>query len=150
MPRKTRPPTTACGNGAAPGLVLGHDVPAPAHVADRWFYLYLILDLYSRKIAGWEVRAEDDFGHAAYLVRRTAFTEGIATCDTKPFLHGDNGATLKAMTVLAMLHWLGVKPSYSRPRALPWAFFTSLSSAAGFASITNYPLETCEVFPQYI
>ena len=31
-------------------------------------------------------------------------------------LHGDNGATLEATTVLAMLHWLGVKPSYSRPR----------------------------------
>ena len=34
----------------------------------------------------------------------------------KPILHGDNGATLKATTVLMMLHWLGVKPSYSRPR----------------------------------
>jgi hypothetical protein len=31
-------------------------------------------------------------------------------------LHGDNGATVKATTVLAMLHWLGIKPSYSRPR----------------------------------
>ena len=29
---------------------------------------------------------------------------------------GDNGSTLKATTVLAMLNWLGVKPSYSRPR----------------------------------
>jgi len=35
----------------------------------------------------------------------------------KPVLHGDNGATLKATTVLAMLHWLGFKPSYSRTRA---------------------------------
>ena len=35
---------------------------------------------------------------------------------TKPVLHGDNGSTLKATTVLAMLYWLGVKPSYSRPR----------------------------------
>jgi len=34
----------------------------------------------------------------------------------RPFLHGDNGATLKATTVLAMLHWLKVKPLYSRPR----------------------------------
>ena len=34
----------------------------------------------------------------------------------RPVLHGDNGATLKATTVLAMLHWLGIKPSYSRPR----------------------------------
>ena len=34
----------------------------------------------------------------------------------KSVLHGDNGSTLKATTVLAMLSWLGVKPSYSRPR----------------------------------
>ena len=34
----------------------------------------------------------------------------------RPVLHGDNGATLKGTTVLAMLHWLGIEPSYSRPR----------------------------------
>ena len=72
--------------------------------------------IYSRKIVGWEVHGEDDSDHAAHLVRRTAFADGIATCATKPVLHGDNGATLNATTVLAMLHWLGVKPSYSRPR----------------------------------
>jgi transposase InsO family protein len=33
-------------------------------------------------------------------------------------LHGGNGATLTATTVLAMLHWLGIKPSYSRQRVL--------------------------------
>ena len=32
------------------------------------------------------------------------------------WLHGDNGATLKALTVLATLQRLGVSPSYSRPR----------------------------------
>ena len=82
----------------------------------RWFHLYLILDLYSRKIVGWEVHDTDDADHAAHLVRRTALAEGIAALSTKPVLHGDNGSTLKATTVLAMLHWLGVKPSYSRPR----------------------------------
>ncbi|MGF6605942.1 hypothetical protein OKW45_000842 [Paraburkholderia sp. WSM4175] len=49
--------------------------------------------------------------HAAYQVRRTALAEGIAALEAKAVLHGDNGATLKATTVLAMLHWLGVKPS---------------------------------------
>ena len=88
----------------------------PATVIGRWFYLYLILDLYSRKIVGWEVHDTDDSDHAAHLVRRTALAEGIAALATKPVLHGDNGSTLKATTVLAMLHWLGVKPSYSRPR----------------------------------
>jgi Integrase core domain len=34
----------------------------------------------------------------------------------KPVLHSDNGATLNATTVLAMLAWLGIRPSYSRPR----------------------------------
>ena len=88
----------------------------PTTIAGQWFYLYLILDLYSRKIVGWEVHDADDSDHAAHLVRRTALAEGIAGLATKPVLHGDNGATLKATTVLAMLYWLGVKPSYSRPR----------------------------------
>jgi transposase InsO family protein len=36
--------------------------------------------------------------------------------EQRPVLHGDNGATLKATTVLATLHWLKIRPSYSRPR----------------------------------
>lgn len=88
----------------------------PAIVVGRWFHLYLIMDLYSRKIVGWEVHDSDDSEHAKQLLKRTALAEGIAELDHKPVLHGDNGATLKATTVLAMLHWLGVKPSYSRPR----------------------------------
>jgi transposase InsO family protein len=114
-PRKSRPPTTHVASG--PRQVWCWDMTyLPAVVMGRWFYLYLILDLYSRKIVGWEVHAEDDSNHASHLVRRTALAEGIAALLTKPVLHGDNGATLKATTVLAMLNWLGVKPSYSRPR----------------------------------
>ena len=82
----------------------------------QWFYLYLILDVYSRKIVGFEVHETDSADHAVDLPRRTALSEGIHTIERKPVLHGDNGATMKATTVLAMLHWLGIKPSYSRPR----------------------------------
>ena len=114
-PKALRPPTTHIASTVRevwcwdmtylPALVIGH-----------WFYLYLILDLYSRKIVGWEVHDADNSEHAAHLVRRTALAEGIAALTAKPVLHGDNGATLKATTVLAMLNWLGVEPSYSRPR----------------------------------
>ena len=62
----------------------------PATVVGRWFHLYLILDLYSRKIVGWEVHDSDDSNHAAHLVKRTALAEGIAALETKPVLHGDN------------------------------------------------------------
>ena len=114
-PKTTRVPTTHIAT--APGQVWCWDMTyLPANVMGRWFHLYLILDLYSRKIVGAEVHDSDDADHAVHLVRRTALAEGIASMDTKPVLHGDNGSTLKATTVLAMLHWLGVKPSYSRPR----------------------------------
>jgi transposase InsO family protein len=114
-PRAVRAPTTHVAT--APRQVWCWDMTyLPATVIGVWFHLYLILDLYSRKIVGWELHATDDSVHAAHLVRRTALAEGIATMLTKPVLHGDNGSTLKATTVLAMLYWLGVKPSYSRPR----------------------------------
>ena len=114
-PKATRPPTTHIATG--PRQVWCWDMTyLPAKVMGRWFYMYLILDLYSRKIVGWEIHETDDADHAAHLVRRTALAEGIAAMASKPVLHGDNGSTLKATTVLAMLHWLGVKPSYSRPR----------------------------------
>jgi len=114
-PRAVRPPTTHIATAAC--AVWCWDMTyLPASVIGLWFHLYLILDLYSRKIVGWEVHDSDDAEHAAHLVRRTALAEGIAALSTKPVLHGDNGSTLKATSVLAMLHWLGLKPSYSRPR----------------------------------
>ena len=114
-PRAVRPHTTHIAT--APRQVWCWDMTyLPAQVLGRWFHLYLILDLYSRKIVGWEVHDSDHADHAAHLVRRTALAEGIAALAAKPVLHGDNGSTLKATTVLAMLNWLGVKPSYSRPR----------------------------------
>jgi len=88
----------------------------PAQVIDQGFYFYLILDLYSRKIVGFTVEVKGEAHHATHLVKRTALAEGIHCLNTKPVLLGDNGSTLKATTVLAMLHWLGVKPSDSRPR----------------------------------
>jgi putative transposase len=114
-PRQSRPPTTHVAT--APRQLWCWDMTfLPTAVIGRWFYLYLILDVYSRKIVGFEVHDSDDADHAAHLVKRTALAEGIHAMLTKPVLHGDNGSTLKATTVLAMLHWLGVKPSYSRPR----------------------------------
>jgi putative transposase len=114
-PKPTRPPTTHIAT--APGQVWCWDMTyLPANVMGRWFHLYLILDLYSRKIVGAEVHDSDEADHAVHLVRRTALAESIATLQSKPVLHGDNGSTLKATTVLAMLQWLGIKPSYSRPR----------------------------------
>jgi putative transposase len=114
-PRSSAPPRTHVATG--PRQVWCWDVTfLPAQIQGRWFYLYLILDLYSRKVVGFEVHDSDSAEHAAHLAKRTALAEGVLTGPARPVLHGDNGATLKATTVLAMLHWLGIAPSHSRPR----------------------------------
>jgi transposase InsO family protein len=114
-PQARRPPTTHIATG--PNQVWCWDMTyLPTEIGGVWYYLYLILDLYSRKIVGWTVQERDSSDHAAQLVRRTALAEGIHAETRRPVLHGDNGATLKATTVLAMLQWLGIEPSYSRPR----------------------------------
>ena len=114
-PIKQRPPTTHVAHG--PNQLWAWDMTfLPTQVIGQWFYLYLILDVFSRKVVAWEVHATDDADHAAKVVKRAALAEAIAGQPIKPVLHGDNGATLKATTVLGMLNWLGIKPSYSRPR----------------------------------
>ena len=75
-----------------------------------YFYLYLILDIYSRKIVGWEVEVEKSGEHGA------ALREGIARQRQPLVLHADIGSPMKSATLLATLQWLGVQPSHSRPR----------------------------------
>ena len=111
-PRPSRPPSTHIAT--RPGEVWCWDMTfLPAQVQGRWFYLYLILDLFSRKVVGFEVHETDSADHAAHLAGGTALAEGVHARRPKPVLYGDNGATLKATTVLA---WLSIRPSYSRPR----------------------------------
>ena len=114
-PQRMRPPSTHVATG--PRQLWCWDLTFLAsQVLGQWFYLYLILDVYSRKIVGFEVHETDSSDHAVALLRRTALVEGIHTLRRKPVLHGDNGATIKATTVLAMMNWLGLTASYSRPR----------------------------------
>lgn len=78
-----------------------------------FFYLYLILDVYSRKIVGLEVFEAESAEHATTVVGRAYLREGIAG---QPLvLHSDNGAPMKGATLLATLQKLGVVPSFSRP-----------------------------------
>jgi hypothetical protein len=86
----------------------------PGPIRGVFFYLYLILDIYSRKIVGWEVHEREGAELAADLVRKAVWAEG---CLTRPLvLHADNGSPMKGATMKATLERLGVIASYSRPR----------------------------------
>ena len=88
----------------------------PSGIRGLYFYLYLVLDVYSRKIVGWEVHGAESGEHAAELLRRSALNEAIQTWRQPLVLHADNGSPMKSARLLATLQWLGVTPSHSRPR----------------------------------
>ncbi|NPC74227.1 IS3 family transposase [Corallococcus exiguus] len=82
-------------------------------VRGAYLYLYLVVDVYSRRSMGWQVHTEESAEHAATLIR-TAWE--AAGCPPGLVLHSDNGGPMKGATMLATLQWLGVTPSFSRPR----------------------------------
>jgi len=86
------------------------------HVRGRFFYLYLLEDIWSRKILGWAVHDNECSGSAASLVERVreaASDEGIDLAGW--ILHADNGIPMKGATMLATMQRLGIVPSFSRP-----------------------------------
>lgn len=85
----------------------------PSQVQGLYFYLYLIVDIFSRKIVGWTVQAEQLSDHAAPLIKQACLDEQIERAQL--VLHSDNGKPMKGSTMLAMLESLGVLPSFSRP-----------------------------------
>lgn len=82
-------------------------------VQGLYFFLYLIMDVYSRKIVGWEIYAEESADHAGNIFRKAHMREGVAGNDL--ILHSDNGSPMKGATMLGTLQKLGVTPSFSRP-----------------------------------
>ena len=83
-------------------------------VRGEFFYLSMFVDLYSRKIVGWRVDEVESMDHAAELIRRICWKEGIEPGTVT--LHSDNGGPMKGSTMMATLEKLGVVPSFSRPR----------------------------------
>jgi putative transposase len=100
---------------AAPNKVWSWDITwLPGLILGMYFKLYLILDIYSRKIVGWEVWNEEKGEYAAMLIEKAVFSE--KTYGRPLVLHSDNGSPMKSATLLVTLERLGVAASYSRPR----------------------------------
>jgi len=111
--RKVPEPTSFTATG--PNQVWSWDISyCPSVVQGQHWYLYLILDLYSRKIVAWEVHEAESGESAKQLVERALLREGC--WHQPPVLHSDNGAPMTSYTLKARLAELGMLMSYSRPR----------------------------------
>ena len=85
----------------------------PMAIRGRFLRLYLVLDVWSRRIVGWDVHEHEVATHAATLIQRICAESGV---DPKGLvLHSDNGKPMRGSTMVATLQWLGIVPSFSRP-----------------------------------
>ena len=86
----------------------------PSAIKGQYFYWYMMMDVFSRKIVAHEVHPHEGMLEASQLLRRASLAEGRIL---QPLvLHADNGAAMKGSTMLATMQQLGVVASFSRPR----------------------------------
>jgi transposase InsO family protein len=85
----------------------------PTQVRGSYFYLYLFVDLFSRKIVGWQVYDAESAELAGALLQDICARHGIQAGQL--VVHSDNGSPMKGETMLATMQRLGVAPSRSRP-----------------------------------
>ena len=85
----------------------------PTVTRGRFLRLYLIMDVWSRRIVGWDVHDDESAEHAATLIQRICADSGVDPNGL--VLHSDNGKPMRGNTMIATLQWLGIVPSFSRP-----------------------------------
>ena len=79
--------------------------------------LYLVIDVWSRKVVAWDVAEREDPAIAADFVSRACLRERISKRRRQPLiLHADNGNAMRAATLESRLEELGVLRSFSRAR----------------------------------
>lgn len=112
-PEKAKEPETHIA--FAPNRVWTWDITyLNTSIRGIYYKLYMIVDIFSRKIVGWEVWEDETGEHASELVEKAVMAEGARK--NLLVLHADNGSPMKASTLKAKLEILGVAASYSRPR----------------------------------
>lgn len=82
-------------------------------VRGMFFYLYMTVDVWSRKVVAWEVHEDESSENASKLLSEAYRREGVVPGTLA--VHMDNGSPMKGATLSATLERLGVATSFSRP-----------------------------------
>jgi transposase InsO family protein len=99
----------------APNQIWSWDITyLKSGIKGQYFYLYLFMDIFSRKIVGYDIFECESMDYSADLFNKICLNENIEK--DQLILHSDNGGPMKGATMLATMQRLGVVPSFSRPR----------------------------------
>jgi putative transposase len=109
-PQNTKPQLVASG----PNELWSWDITLLTGPARRLFYyLYVILDVYSRFVVGWMVAEGESSELAERLIAAACNNQNIRRDQLT--LHADRGSAMRAKTVAQLLADLGVTKTHARP-----------------------------------
>lgn len=99
----------------APNKVWSWDITyLKSPIRDQYFFLYMVMDVFSRMIVGSEVYTCESAEYSSALIVDAATRYRVERYQLT--LHSDNGGPMKGATMLSTLQRLGVVPSFSRPK----------------------------------
>jgi putative transposase len=78
-----------------------------------YFYLYVVLDVFSRYVVGWMVAPKESAALAEKLIRETCMRQGILPGQLT--VHADRGSSMRSKTVAMMMADMGITKTHSRP-----------------------------------
>ena len=138
--------STTVHKAVRPNQVWSWDITwLPTVVRGQFLFLYLVMDVWSRRIVGWTVATSESPAIAAELIKRICDDGGI---DPRGLvLHSDNGKPMRGNTMVSTLQWLGIVPSFSRPHVSddnPYseALFRTLKHAPAYPRLPFADLES--------
>jgi len=102
-----------------------------------YFYLYVILDVFSRYVVGWMVAPHESAVLAERLIEATCAKQGIAPGQLT--LHADRGSSMRSKPVALLLADLGVVKTHSRPH---------VSNDNPYSEAQFKTLKYCPAFPE--
>ena len=122
----------------APNQIYSWDITyLKTNIKGQHFYLYMFMDVYSRKVVGSKVYESESMELSAKLIEEVCIENSIKKDQLT--LHSDNGAPMKGSTMLSKLQSLGVMPSFSRP---------SVSDDNPYSESLFKTLKYCPLYPK--
>lgn len=87
----------------------------PAEIKGKYYFLYAMIDVYSRYVVGWMITHEENSDRAQHFIRETIRQQGIEET-TRLTIHSDRGSPMTASNTIELLAVLGLAQSFARPR----------------------------------
>ena len=78
------------------------------------YYLYVVIDIFSRYVVGWTLADRENSGIAKDLFEESAKRHGIPRGQLQ--VHADRGSSMRSLTLAEAFAMLAIEPSFSRPR----------------------------------